>query len=540
MSGGLRSLGRFVWERAGQREAGMDDKSSGSSRGENHSAGQAAKGVLLTVCVALFFGVLNASAVGVVLPEIAADLSVDTGQLGWLMTGFLLIYGIAIPLYGRLADRYGARPLFLLGVAVFSAGSLLSALAPNFSLLLAARIVQAIGGAAVPGLGMTLASRAYGPESRGAVLGVIAATIGLAGAIGPLVGGALSQAFGWPSIFVLIAGASVTIPVGMMILPRDEDRTGGSLDLVGGAALGLLVGGVVLIPSEGARSGWSSPLVLTGAAMVFIGLIGLSARQMTARSPFIPREFLRSSRYLGLVWMSFSVMAANVAVLIGLPILLVSSHRLSSLEVGLTMLPGAISTSVFGVLAGRLTDRNGARLPTWMGAPLMLLAVLGLSTYAGSSVWLIAAFAGMLGAGFGLVNTPLAATVSRIVRNQVLASALSINSMLFFLGGSLGAATVMAVVASRGEADGSLLNPLHTGAGAGFSDAFLLLAIPVLLVMALSPALPRASVPSAAGTPVSLRPESQAANSWVATCSVPWMSECVENDGVLATSAREA
>ena len=238
--------------------------------------------------------------------------------------------------------------------------------------------------------------------------------------------------------------------------------------------------------------------------------------------------------------MSFSVMAANVAVLIGLPILLVSSHRLSSLEVGLTMLPGAISTSVFGVLAGRLTDRNGARLPTWMGAPLMLLAVLGLSTYAGSSVWLIAAFAGMLGAGFGLVNTPLAATVSRIVRNQVLASALSINSMLFFLGGSLGAATVMAVVASRGEADGSLLNPLHTGAGAGFSDAFLLLAIPVLLVMALSPALPRASVPSAAGTPVSLRPESQAANSWVATCSVPWMSECVENDGVLATSAREA
>ena len=119
--------------------------------------------------------------------------------------------------------------------------------------------------------------------------------------------------------------------------------------------------------------------------------------------------------------MSFSVMAANVAVLIGLPILLVYSHELSSSEVGLTMLPGAISTSVFGVLAGRITDRNGARLPTWTGAPLMLLAALGLSTYAGSSVWLIASFAGMLGAGFGLVNTPLAATVSRIVRSQVLA-----------------------------------------------------------------------------------------------------------------------
>ena len=438
------------------------------------------------------------------------------------------VYGIAIPFYGRLADRYGARPLFLLGVGVFAIGSLLSALAPNFSLLLAARIVQAVGGAAVPGLGMPLASRAYGPESRGTVLGVIAATIGAGSAIGPLLGGALSESFGWQSIFVVNAAAAVTIPIGLKILPKDEERSGGNLDLVGGVALGLLVGGAVLIPTEGARSGWLSPLALTGVVMAFIGLIALSARQLTARSPFIPREFLQSSRYVRLVWMSFSVMAANVAILIGLPILLASSHKLSPLEIGLTMLPGAISSSVFGVLAGRLTDRNGARLPTWTGAPLMLLAVLGLSTYAGSSVWLIAAFAGILGAGFGLVNTPLAATVSRIVRSQMLASVLSINSMLFFLGGSLGAAMVMAVVNSRGEDGASLLNPLHSGAGAGFSDAFLLLAIPVILVMALSLALPSASKLSTAGRPVAVRPEPPATNNWVANCSVPWMPECVE------------
>ena len=506
----------------------MAGEGPGLSATDNQTAGHAAKGILLVVCVALFFAVFEASAISVILPDIADDLSVDIGQLSWLMTGFLLIYGIAIPFYGRLADRYGARPLFLIGVAVFSLGSLLSALAPGYSFLLVARIIQAIGGAAVPGLGMTLASRAYGPESRGAVLGVIAATIGLSGAIGPLLGGALSESFGWQSIFVVAAVAALTIPVGLKILPKDEERSGGDLDLVGGVALGLLVGGVVLIPTEGALSGWLSPLVLTGAVMAFIGLIALSARELTARSPFIPREFLQSSRYVGLVWMSFSVMAANVAILISLPILLSSANKLSSLEVGLTMLPGAIAASVFGVLAGRITDRNGARLPTWMGAPLMLLAVLGLSTYAGSSVWLIAAFAGILGAGFGLVNTPLAATVSRIVRTQVLASALSINSMFFFLGGSLGAAMVMAVVTSRGEADGSLLNPLHSGAGSSFSDAFLLLAIPVILVMALSLAIPRASRLAAVGPPVAAEPVSLPTNNWVANCSVPWMPECVE------------
>ena len=147
----------------------------------------------------------------------------------------------------------------------------------------------------------------------------------------------------------------------------------------------------------------------------------------------------------------------------------------------------------------------------------MLLAVLGLSTYAGSSVLVIAAFAGILGAGFALVNTPLAATVSRIVRSQVLASALSINSVLFFLGGSLGAAMVMAMVTSRGEDGASLLNPLHSGAGSSFSDGFLFLAIPVSLVMVLSPALPKALARSAPMQP-GLRSESN----WVPSCSVPW------------------
>ena len=262
--------------------------------------------------------------------------------------------------------------------------------------------------------------------------------------------------------------------------------------------------------------------------MAIIGLIGLLVRQSTANSPFIPRELLHSSQYVSLVSMSFFVMAAYLAVLIGLPILLTSTHNLSALEVGLTMVPGAISTSVFGVFSGRITDRVGAGLPVWVGSPLMLLAVLGLSTNAGSSVWVIATFTGILGAGFGLVNTPLAATISRIVRPQMLASAMSINSMLFFLGGSLGTAMLISIVTSQGGAGESLLNPLHSGAGSGFSDAFLLLAIPVILVMALSLSLPGATKPAVAEGTVSVQPEPQATTNWVADCSMPWMPGCKE------------
>ena len=139
-------------------------------------------------------------------------------------------------------------------------------------------------------------------------------------------------------------------------------------------------------------------------------------------------------------------------------------------------------------------------------------------------MWVIAIFTGLLGAGFGLVNTPLAATVSRIVRPQMLASAMSINSMLFFLGGSLGTAMVISVVTSRGGEAESLLNPLHSGAGSGFSDAFLLLAIPVILVMGLSLSLPGNTKP-AEGT---VQPAPQVKTNWVANCSMPWMPECNE------------
>ena len=510
----------------------MTDQDQAGSKAPN------AIGILVVVCVALFFGVVNTSAVAVVLPDISTDLSVDSGQVSWLMTGFMLVYGIAIPFYGRLADIYGARPLFLLGVGIFCFGSLLSALAPNYELLLTARIVQAAGGAAVPGLGMTLASRAFGPEARGTVLGVIAATIGVGGGIGPLLGGALSESLGWESVFYISAAAAIAIPVGLRILPREEDRTKEKLDILGGGALALMVSGVLLVPSEGARSGWSSPLVFTGIAVAAAGLVLLSARQLTVGSPFIPKEFLRSSRYVALVGMSFTVMAAYIAPIIALPVLLTVFHDLSALEVGLVMVPGAILTSLFGVIAGRVTDRRGARLPTWIGAPLMLLAVLGLSSSTGSSVWIIAAFTGVLGAGFGLMNTPLPAAISRIVRGPMLASALSINSMLFFIGGGLGTAVVMAVATSRGGPGESALNPLHSGAAAGFSDAFLLLAVPVAAAVALSLKLPGTVSQGAAEGAEPAEPEIAINRNWVPSCSVPWMPQCEEH-AAASTAVRE-
>lgn len=503
--------------------------------GNNSRAGAT---ILLLICTALFFSVLNASALGVMLPDISADLSVDTGQLGWVMTGFLLVFGIAIPFYGRLADRYGPKPLFILGLSIFPIGSLVCALAPSFEALLLGRIIQAGGGAAVPGLGMTLASQAYGPDSRGKALGILAATIGAGSAVGPLLGGALSTALGWQSIFFINAGTVLLVPMAMRILTGGESRSTGSLDFWGGAALGMVVVGALLAPSVGARSGWLSPPVLAGAAIFSVGLLALWYRQRKAASPFIPREFLHSRQYMTLLGVSFTVMAVNLAVLIGIPILIAAFHGLTAIQVGLVMLPGAICSSVFGVLAGRLTDRRGAGLPMRVGAPVMLLAVLGLSTWSGNSIWAVAGFVGLLGAGFGLVNTPLAATISKIMRGPLLASALSINSMLFFLGGSFGTTLLIAVTSARGAPGRNPLNPFYSGTATGFSDGFLILALPVIAALALLVAFTDVAEPSVAGAAMDAEPDDVEPPGWTADCSVPWATQCLEHLEVVPAPAR--
>ena len=491
-------------------------------RGENSNAGDRSEnnrnalGVLVVVCVVIFFGVLNASAVGVALPDIAVELDLNISQLSWIITVFILVYGVAIPFYGRLADLYGARSLFIIGIGLFAAGSLLSAFASDFPTLFGARIVQALGGAAAPGLGMTLASRAYGPSSRGMVIGVIGATIGVGSGAGPLLGGALASAWGWESIFVASAVSALVIPFAIKVLPRDEDRASGRFDIIGGVLLAVAVAGLLLAPTEASRSGWASPLAVTGIATAVIAFIVLALHQQKVSSPFIPLEFVRNRTFVALGAMSFLVMAASFGPIVSLPIMLAAFNGSSALEIGVALVPGAVLSAVSGVVAGRLVDSVGSRPLIRVGGLLMLIAVLGLSTVAGDSVWLASLFVGVLGTGFGLVNTPLATAVTRVVRPQLLGSALGVNSMLFFIGASIGVAALLGFSAAD---TGASLNPLHHGLASGFSDGFLFLAIPVIAVLILTSKLPVRVKTGASDIDRAPR------RAWTPDCSVPWSPE---------------
>lgn len=474
--------------------------------------------MLVVVCTALFFGVVNGSAVAVVLPEIGADLKIADGDLSWILSGFLLAYGVAIPFYGRLANRFGARRLFLTGLCVFALGSALSAIATGLVTLLAARTVQALGGAAVPGLGMILASRAFSEERRGMVLGVVSATMGLGAAAGPLGAGLISEVADWRYLFAISALAAVNVPLGMRHLDRDEALENEPFDLSGGAVFGIGVAATLFFVTHGSQSAWTDSYALLAAAVAGTALIALSMRQRRVTAPFIPASLLANRNYVLLTLLGFVITFANLAAQIGYPFLFDTLHNMSTLNIGVTLIPAALSTAVVGVFAGRLVDKIGAAIPVRTGGLVMIGAALGLSSLVGTSRWSVAVVAMAFAAGFALVNTPLAAVVSLTVDSKDLASALSLNTMMFFIGGSFGATMFSSIVINTSP-DAEAFNPLHNGNGAGFSNAFAALVIAVVIGLALSAVLPRPQPVDKAPPP------GTGAEAWTHDCQIAWCPE---------------
>src|SRR3954470_12465654 len=200
--------------------------------------------LLLAVLIsAVFVAVLNTSMVNVTVPSIRDEFGVSEGQVGWVITGYLLIYAIGIPLYGRISDLFSLRWTFSLGLLIFAAGSLFCALAPNLLLLVFGRIVQAAGGAAIPALASASVAKVLPPGERGTALGWIFSSVGIGAAVGPILGGVMDSIAGWHALFYgTMLLTLILLPVAFYALPDTESSDERSFDLPGGILFGLTAG----------------------------------------------------------------------------------------------------------------------------------------------------------------------------------------------------------------------------------------------------------------------------------------------------------
>lgn len=454
---------------------------------------------LLFVGLTISVVVLNGTMIPVALPQIGREMSLGSAQVGWLITGYFLVLGVAVPFFGRLADLYGVSRLYASGLAVFLLGSVACILAPDYLALLGGRLLQGFGAAAVAGLGPTAVSLSHSSRRRGGALGLLNAAAGTAGALGPVTGGFLTDTFGWRYLFAVGILLGTLAPLALKVMPRDGKRGDEGLDWLGGLLLGITVAGTLLALTQGVEIGWKSRLVLPASSAALVAAALLLVQQRIASNPFVPRNLLGNRAYVHLGAITLLLVGIYLTVESIMPLPLAEAGGLSSTQIGIVLLPPALVNASWGFFAGTLVDRYGVRAPLLVAVGIVVIGLLGLSaTGAGGSVSITSGLIAVVLAGGTLARVALIKGVSLITPPEYLSSGISINEMIWMVGVGFGTGLFVATSAARsGKVEG--LNPLYLGNFVGYSDAFLLLALPPLLAFLASFGLKKSTLISNQG-----------------------------------------
>jgi len=404
------------------------------------------------MCFALFMIMLDNTVVNVALPSIQRDLHASISSLEWTVNAYTLTFAVLLVTGGRMGDIFGRRTMFLGGVVVFALSSAMIGLAPTQELLVIGRAVQGIGAAfMMPGT-LSIISDAFPPRERGRAIGTWAGVSGLALAIGPVVGGALTEYVSWRAIFFLnlpVAAGAIAVTLFATRNSRDEtvDR---SIDFPGIAALSVGLTALILALIEGNRWGWGSTRIVTLFALAVLGAIAFVLIETHRRVPMVDFTFFKSRTFAGANLVAIVISFAMLAQFFFMALYMQNILGYSALQAGIRFLPSTLMVITIAPIAGRLADRIGPK-------PLMLagLSLLGLSLFLQSQITdttgyatLLPAFI-ILGIGIALTMSPMSTAAMNAVEVTKAGVASGILSMGRMVGGSLGVAVTGALFLGR-------------------------------------------------------------------------------------------
>ena len=409
---------------------------------------------LAAVNTAVFMLLLDITVVNTALPAIQQDLESSFTDLQWVVDAYALSLAAVVLTAGSLADRLGRRAVFIAGLGIFSVASGLCALAPDATALNLARGLQGIGGAAMFGVSLALIAQQFrSGKERGTALGLYGATIGASVAVGPLVGGALTDTLGWESVFYLnvpIGIAAIAVTLAKVEESRDPNAT--RIDWAGLVTFSASLFMLVLALLRGNEKGWDSTFIvslLIGSAALMAAFIVI---QRKVSEPMLPLGFFRIRSFTGVQLAAFAISASQFALFLYITLYMQNILGHSPLEAGVRYLPITIASFVFAPIAGALMAKVQARVLLCVG---LMLAGLGLILMSGvdqGSEW-TTLLGGFLvgGAGIGLINPVVADVAISVVPDEQAGMATGINDTFRQVGVAVGIAAWGAVFLARGE-----------------------------------------------------------------------------------------
>jgi EmrB/QacA subfamily drug resistance transporter len=385
---------------------------------------------------------LDITIVNVALPDIARDLRSSFSDLQWVIDAYALSLAALLLTAGSLADLFGRRLLFAAGLGLFTAASLLCALASSPLFLELARALQGIGAAAMFATSLALLAATFQGRERGTAFGVWGATTGAAVAVGPLVGGVLTESVGWQSIFLInvpIGIGAIAVTLTRVAESRDPDAAG-----VDWAGLVTFSGGLFLLIFalvRGNAEGWGSPLIvsfLIGAVVLLCGFVVVERRQ--AR-PMFDLTLLRKPAFAGASIAAFALSASLFSMFLYMTLYIQNALGYSPLQAGLRFLPTTLLSFFVAPIAGKLSARFPVRIMIGAGLGLVGIGLLLMARVDADSAWTVL-LPGFLfaGVGTGLVNPPLASTAVGVVPPQRAGMGSGINSTFRQIGIATGIA----------------------------------------------------------------------------------------------------
>jgi EmrB/QacA subfamily drug resistance transporter len=404
--------------------------------------------VLAICCLSLLIVGLDTTIVNVALPSIHHELRASVSGLQWTIDAYTLVLASLLILGGSTADRLGRRRIFQVGLVVFSLGSLLCGVAPSLGMLIAARIIQAIGGSMLNPVAMSIIRNVFeDPRERARAIGIWGAVFGLSMALGPVIGGTLVDSVSWRAVFF------VNVPIGLVAIlltfrfvpesraphPRRLDPPGQLLVIAGLASLTYAI-------IEGPRTGWVSAEILGLFAFAAVCLAALVAVELRRFEPLLELRFFRSAPFSGATAIAVCTFAGVGGFLFLNTLYLQDVRGLSPLDAGLYMLPMAGMLVVFAPLSGWLVGRYGARPSLVSGAAAMTVAALMLTGLSPSTpaAYLLGSYF-LFGIGSGLVNPPITNTAVSGMPGEQAGVAAAIASTSRQVGMTLGVAAIGAI-----------------------------------------------------------------------------------------------
>ena len=407
------------------------------------------------LCFALFMIMLDNTVVNVALPAIQKDLGISRSELEWTVAAYALTFASLLLTGGKLGDLVGRRGIFIVGLIVFTASSLFCGLSGSATELIAARAVQGVGAALMMPSTLSIISATFAVRERGTAIGIWAGVSAMALAIGPLLGGIITEHISWNWIFyVNVPIGIVGVIVSILVVPESKDTSHEQrLDLPGLLTSGIGLLALVYALIEANNYGWTSVRIMTLFVVAAVCLVSFVILEMHQRLPLLDLSLFRNGTFAGANLVAILVTLAMFGIFVFFPIYMQTFRGWSPIQAGAALLPWTLMIVVFAPIAGKLSDRVGSRWLIAGGMTVVSICCLLLSTVTlHSSFWdMLPAFL-LGGLGMSFVMTPMSAAAMGAAPVDKAGVASGVLNTFRQVGVALGIGVMGAIIADRAGA----------------------------------------------------------------------------------------